>query len=178
MMILILRIFMSLENDTIKEIYRLYFDKIYKFFYYKFLNQSISEDLTSDTFLSFVQNIKNGKKVENYKSYLYGIARNKYIEKLREKYKKQEINFSDIENFQPESIDEFVEQSEGETPEEKISKYIDMLPTSQKEVAKLRFLEKNSLNEICKKLDRDMNYVKTTQKRAIAKLKSLIECTP
>jgi DNA-directed RNA polymerase specialized sigma24 family protein len=38
----------------------------------------------------------------------------------------------------------------------------------------MRLIEKMSLDEICEKLGKNMNYVKTTQKRGIRNLKFLI----
>jgi RNA polymerase sigma factor (sigma-70 family) len=88
------------------------------------------------------------------------------------------VSIDSMEDFEPGYIDEFTEEiEEKETAEEKISKYIEQLPSKQKEIITLRLIDKLDLKAICEKLNKDMNYVKTTQKRAIRSLKQLIECT-
>ncbi|BCX13632.1 MAG: RNA polymerase subunit sigma [Candidatus Dojkabacteria bacterium] len=169
---------MPQDPRIIKVIFEQYFDDIYKFFYFKFLNKEVAEDLTSDTFLMFSQSIHKGVEIESYKYFLYGIAKNLFIKELKKKYKRREINISEIENFEETHVEKFIEFFKGKTPEERIRPFIQKLPKSQREVATLRFLEKMSLQEICKHLGKNMNYVKTTQKRAIKSLKKLIICTP
>jgi RNA polymerase sigma factor (sigma-70 family) len=48
-----------------------------------------------------------------------------------------------------------------------------LLPEKQRIVISLRLIEKLSLKEIAQELGKNMNYVKTTQKRAIKNLKEI-----
>jgi DNA-directed RNA polymerase specialized sigma24 family protein len=55
------------------------------------------------------------------------------------------------------------------------------LPEKQRLVLKMRLIDKCSLHDICANLNKDMNYVKTTQKRGLHNLKLLFaagQCTP
>lgn len=164
----------------IAKIYDENFERIYKFFYYKFLSKDISEELTSETFLKFVERIKKDNvEIDNLKSYLLGIAHNVYITQLKMKYKEGIQYNPEAEQEFGSAIDETIEQvEESSTIEEIALPFIQKLPDKQKEIAMLRFIDKNSLEDICKKLNKDMNYVKTTQKRAIRSLKNIIACTP
>jgi RNA polymerase sigma-70 factor, ECF subfamily len=165
-------------KNQIEEIYNQNFKKIYKFFYFKFLSKEIAEDLTSETFLQFVQTATN-QDIQNNQAYLFGIARNIFMKALKEKYKENETGL-DFEPTDPEGyIEEFVKKMDTtETPEEKLLKYIDQLPEKQAQIIKMRLIEKLNLKEICEKFGKDMNYVKTTQKRAIKSLRKIIACTP
>jgi DNA-directed RNA polymerase specialized sigma24 family protein len=49
-----------------------------------------------------------------------------------------------------------------------------MLPDKQRAILMLRLVEKRSLSEICELTGKDMNYVRTTQKRGIARLRELV----
>ena len=60
-----------------------YYDRIYRFCYYKVQIKEIAEDLTQETFLRFLDS--NYKEQGMCERYLYTIARNLCIETLRKK---------------------------------------------------------------------------------------------
>jgi len=162
------------KND-IALIYDTQFDRIYKFFYYKTLNKNIAEDLTSETFLTFVNLLNEHKNIDNLNAFIYGVAKNIFMQYLRKKYQ-EGIPFSAIDNDFEEYAVEFVQEQESvETSEERLLKILHKIPAKQQEVIRLRFIEKLSLDEICIRLEKDMNYVKTTQKRGIKSLKKALE---
>lgn len=162
------------KND-IAIIYDTQFDRIYKFFYYKTLNQNIAEDLTSETFLTFVNLLNEDKDIDNLKAFIYGIAKNIFMQYLRKKYQ-DGIPFSAIgDDFEEYAVEFVQEYDNAETSEEKLLKVLDKIPNKQREVIRLRFIEKLTLDEICIRLEKDMNYVKTTQKRGLKSLKMALE---
>ncbi len=150
-------------------------DRIYKFFYLKTLSKETAQDLTSDTFLSFVERIKKNDLINNPCGFLYGTAKNIFINFLKRKYKDQKfwINIEKIEDFQVEvssvNEDKIIEVAK---------KFIDKLPEKQKKVLTLRLVEKLSIKKITEILNKNVNYVKTTQKRGIANLRKFLMCTP
>ncbi|MBE2279028.1 MAG: sigma-70 family RNA polymerase sigma factor, partial [Ignavibacteriaceae bacterium] len=153
------------------------FNRIYSFFYYKTLSVDIAEDLTSETFLALA-NILSGnseKQIDNLKAFLFGIARNVFTKYLQKKYR-GEIPFSNMGDDFEEYVEEFIDDNNTlETQEEKLKKYLPYLPKKQSIVLELRFIEKLSLQEICVRLGKNMNYVKTTQKRAFKSLRDAVE---
>lgn len=163
---------MSLSNSDIEILYERYFEKIYRFFYYKTLNKEIAEDLTSHSFLTFIKQSKSQKEIQNPKNYLFGITKFTFLAYLKKKYK-QELPLLN-EDFAV-YIDNFLDEIDDKpTLEDKASKYIKMLPEKQKRVLHMRLIEKLSLAEIAAKLGKNMNYVKTTQKRGIKNLKKML----
>lgn len=166
-----------MNNETSRKIYKCYkdnFESIYKFFYYKTYSKEIAEDLTSEVFLTFAEILKGQKEIENIRAFLYGIAKNIFIKFLQEKYQK-EINLSTLpDNFEEYAISE-VKRADFSSYEDKLKSLIQYIPVKQREIMHLRFVEKLSLAEICQRLDKNMNYVKTTQKRAIKSVKSLLK---
>lgn len=156
-------------------IFELHFDKIYKFFYFKTLSKEIAEDLTSETFLAFADKLKK-EDIEDEKKYIYGIAKIIFTKYLRTKYKENIVHFEDTNQF--ENYVEKVNEARSVNLEDVALRFIDMLPLKQQEVIRLRLIEKASLSEIAERLGKNMNYVKTTQKRGLKSLKKLIACTP
>jgi RNA polymerase sigma-70 factor (ECF subfamily) len=167
-----------MTNDAspqdLEMLYDLYFDKLYKFFYYKVLSKEVAEDLTSDTFITFAQIIKDKKQIENVKAFLFGVAKNIFLKYLQQKYR-QPIPFSSISDNFEEYADNYVQEVEKKVNlEDKVMLFLNKVPEKQRIVLQLRLIEKLSLKEICIKLDKDMNYVKTTQKRGLKTLKEII----
>lgn len=171
-----------IKNEELVILYESNFKKIYRYFYYKFLNKDLAQDLTSDTFTSFVEATKtNSEGIKNYEKYLFGIAKIIFCEHLKNKYKEPNFvdyqNISDFQDSVTETLEEFKEEI---TPEEILLKYIELLPAKQKDIIELRLIKKYSLKEIAQILGKNMNYVKTTQRRAIKNLKDIFainKCT-
>jgi RNA polymerase sigma-70 factor (ECF subfamily) len=158
----------------INELYQQHFTAVYKFFYFKSFDQMVAEDLTSQTFLIMVEKMNDEDMViTDHKKFLYGIMRNVWLRYLQEKYRRQEQLIADTDDFESYVEDELSREAET-SDEERIKRYIDRLPSSQQRIMELRLLKRHSLSEICDQLGKDMNYVKTTQKRGIKNLQKLL----
>lgn len=163
-----------MKLQEIEKIYNAHFEKLYRFFYYKTLDKTVAEDLTSQTFLSMIEMVRKGSDIENPVKFLYGIAKNTFGTYLRNKYKIHEINNIDWDLIEETYVEKTLDGIEKTKDVRTIAKkYIKMLPSSQKIVMELRFVKGLTLSEIAKKLGKDMNYVKTTQKRGIKSLKKI-----
>jgi RNA polymerase sigma factor (sigma-70 family) len=164
-------------QELLEVTYKQNFEKIYRFFYYKVLDCMLAEDLTSETFLAFVEQIKKRKDIKNYNAFLYGVARVVFTKHLQKKYKEATFNVA------PEYFEQYIEHvlfdAKCDKPlEDRAQKYIDLLPSAQKEVAYLRLVAKHTNKEIAQKLGKNQNYVKVTFRRALKSLKKLVACTP
>lgn len=112
-------------------------------------------------------------KISDHKKFLYGIMRNVWLRHLQEKYRRQEQFIADIDDFEAYVSDELNREA-ATSDEERVKRYVEQLPGSQKQVMELRLVKRHTLSEICELLSKDMNYVKTTQKRAIKNLQKLL----
>lgn len=159
---------------NIDKLYQTHFSAVYKFFYFKSFDRTTAEDLSSQTFLIFLEKMYDpDMQITDHKKFLYGIMRKVWLRYLQDKYRRREKLIADIEDFEAYVHDELNREVET-SDEERIRRYINKLPRSQQRVMDLRLLRHQSLSEICTVLGKDMNYVKTTQKRAIKNLQSLI----
>lgn len=159
---------------TIDELYQNHFNIVYKFFYFKSLDQSTAEDLTSQTFLIMVEKMYDpDMNITSHKKFLYGIMRKVWLRYLQDKYRRQEQSVADIEDFETYVVKE-LDREVQTSDEERVKRYIDKLPSRQQAVMELRLIQRHKLAEICTILGKDMNYVKTTQKRAIKNLHKLL----
>lgn len=163
----------NMDNE---EIFNKHMKYIYGFFMAKTFNQQLSEDLTSDVFMTAIEQFDNDNKsrILDKEKYLYGIAKYVWLKHLRNKYQNLEFgvdNIQDFEQYAIKTINNTVEQS----LIERALPYIAQIPEKQRIILLLRFRDGLTLKEICHKTQKDMNYVKTTQKRALSKLKLLVE---
>ncbi|HRJ06749.1 MAG TPA: RNA polymerase sigma factor [Candidatus Saccharibacteria bacterium] len=145
--------------------------KVYKFFYIKSLNKATAEDLTSDTFISFMEQAQV-QAIEDQTKYLYGIMRNIWLQFLRSKYQQAMTDVEGIEDFASHvefNLDQF---DEAKSADNRLMPYIEELPSKQREVLIKRLIEEKSISEVAEELGKDKNYVKTTYHRALTTLRA------
>ena len=88
---------MENPKDIFKKTYDKYVKKIYRFIFLKVSSKEAAEDLTSETFLRFLNTLENSKEeVKNEQAFLYRIARNLTTDYYREKGK---ANFVSVDSF-------------------------------------------------------------------------------
>lgn len=165
----------SYNKNRMNELEKLYdeqVEKVYKYFFIQSLDRHIAEDLTSHTFVQFIDKVSE-KTVEKPKKYLYGIMRNVWAEHLRNKYKASLTSLDMIEDFE-EHTESVVTKYESQNMRERALLYIEMLPDSQKRIAKMRFIEDMTIKEIATQLNKSVAYVKTTYFRSLRSLKKLV----
>lgn len=123
---------MSFQSE-LTDIYNDNFDKIYKFFYYKTQSIQLAEDLTSQTFLAFAENLNNNKYIKNNRAFLYGIAKNIFYTYLKSK---QYIICMDLEKMEfSEYVNKFVDFFSSDIdPLEKIKPLIKLIPKNQRKI--------------------------------------------
>ena len=160
-----------MNQPDLNTLYEKEASSVYRFFYFKFFDKVIAEDLTSDVFLAYAQKVAQSKRMDDPRRYLYGIVKLVFVRYLKQKYISKMFVRVPVEDFAA-RVDVFLQEIDTKpTIEEFARGYIEKLPEKQRAIAQMRFIEKMDLSEICEKLGKDMNYVKTTQKRAIAALK-------
>jgi len=163
-----------MDRKFFEGLYKDNFKKIYTFFFYKVFDKQTAEDLTSESFLGFAEYIKNGREVENAQALLYRIAGNIFNQHLRRKYKEVNIEIDEFDFYN--TLSEYTKLVDTEDKFIKmITSLVEQLPSKQRIILFMRLVEKKSLSIISEELQKDMNYVKTTQRRGIAKIKELLE---
>ncbi len=167
----------DLKFPDVQDAYERYMEGIYAFFAAKLLDKKVAEDLTSETFITFVKHVRNNTEIDNIRAYLYGIARKVFLLHLRYKYALPQVQYAEYDDFAKYTASA-VEISHSKSLEERILPFIEKLPEKQQVIIKMRLIDKFTLTDIASKVGKDMNYVKTTQKRAIKKLRELVACTP
>jgi len=167
------KIIISLKKGDIHSfsfVYDEFFDEIYRFIYFKVLNEDKASDFASDVFMKLVDYIRKEKgDIKNVRAMLYKIARNLIIDnsrKRKEEYIEDiKTEIADDKNI---SLDEVIADTQDV---EKVKKAIANLPESYGEVLIMKFIEELSNSEIAKILEKREGAVRVLISRAISRLK-------
>ncbi len=160
-------------EQTISDIYAEQLETVYGFFYYKTFDRQLTEDLTSSTFVVFVEKMRANPDINKPVGFLYGVMKKVWLRHLQKKYRQVEQYFEDMDDFMSYVADE-VETERSVDDIARVQAFINKLPQAQRTILHMRLIEQRPLKEICEVTGKDMNYVKTTQRRGLKRLRELV----
>lgn len=161
-------------SPNLELLYETHIETVFRYFYYKCLNKSVAEDLTSESFMALAEKMRSEAHIDDPVKYLYGIMRNNWNKYLREKYNLSIVLSDSIEDI-AESVAMETEEWESVSLEERAMKYINRLAPRQREVAFRKLILKDSNKQIADDLNTTRNNVKVTLRRALRTLERIIE---
>lgn len=85
--LLINRLALNDSEEALRDLYKLYFDKLVRFVYLYIQSKNSVEEIVSDVFLSIWMNRKDLASIQNFNAYILTIARNKAISHFRKEEK-------------------------------------------------------------------------------------------
>ena len=147
-----------------------YGDELYRYAYSKIGDRHIAEDLVQDAFLAALQSTKDSALIQNQKSWLFSILRNKIVDYYRklEREKKQigkqysteemeeESHFIGMGLWRKEAKNSSWTQTEHLTTDEEFNAILDAclmkLPAHYQTVVRLKIMENEATDVICQDL--------------------------
>jgi RNA polymerase sigma-70 factor (ECF subfamily) len=147
------------EKQAFNDLITLYYPYVSKFLLKLTANETISEDLTQDTFLKLIRGIDRFNVYGNatFGTYLMTIAKNCYVDYLR-KNKNIMLNIDDQEITDRWTVENEVLKGI-ETLE--MLNAVDDLPWEQAQAIKLKYLEQFTLQEIAEKFNTHPKTIKS-----------------
>ncbi len=160
------------QEQAFGSIYNLYFEKIYRFIYYRVSHKEIAEDLAEDVFLKAFSKLSSVQDNDSFEGWLYQIARNKVIDYYRDK--KQLVDLEEVENtlIYENNIIDVLELKENQKI---FLELLKELGADQQMVIKMKFLENLENGQIARVMKKKEGAIRVIQYRAVAKLKELIK---
>jgi len=162
------------DRGAFGKIYDLYFDRVYKYVYYRIGNQTEAEDIVERVFLRVLETIKSFEWREvPFLAWLFRIASNLVIDRYREQSKMAFLSLDEIMTSPPEA----------ESTETTVIKNLDQarlhhalskLTEEQKQVIILKFLVGLSNAQIGAFLNKTEGAVKSIQHRALKALQKIL----
>ncbi len=155
-------------------LFRRYQLPLYAYVFELTRHEQTSLDLVQDTFIAAVKHIRSLREDGKFGSWLFGIAHQKVLQRWRKKGG-HEILFDDI----PESPDDFADGPDDRLirreDEAELMKFLEQLPSPQRSVLVLHFIEDFSLEEIARITETQPGTVKSRLHYAKKSLRKLLE---
>lgn len=156
------------DKEAFSMIYDLYYDRIYKYAYSKVGNRQTAEDITQNTFIGMLDNIKNfkwKKSSDGFSAWVFSIAHNMIVNYYRKH--KQTVNIEEA----PEKTVEFTDQIDTNYNIGKFKEAFKVLKDDHRKVLALRFISGQSIRETAAAMNKTEGAVKLLQLRAIGAIK-------
>lgn len=156
------------NKEHFLEIYDAYFRKIYDYAYYRTMNTSEAEEITSQTFLSALEKIGSFE----YRDipigvWLYKIASNALVDLYRRNGRLVELP----ENYYDDSNPEIEQIVLGRSEKEQLTQQLNHLPPLQQQAIVLRYYQDLSHKEIAQVMDKTEGAVKQLLHRGLTGLR-------
>lgn len=162
------------EKKAFEKLIKKYYLTLYKFFYKNSEDKMLSEDMTHETTIKLIEGIDKFKLITGvkFKTWLFKIAYNTYVDYLRKNNKVQYTPFEDVEMSIESNFDI---QDSILRNEEKDSLYtkLDCLPENMKLLVTLRYINGFGYGEISKITGISKAKIKSRLHYAMEKLRAL-----
>jgi RNA polymerase sigma-70 factor (ECF subfamily) len=157
------------------ELYNFYFEKIFRFIYYRVGHKEAAEDLCEEVFIKVFRKISSLDNNSSFEGWLYQIARNGVIDHYRDK--KQTIPLEEVENTL-EYENNVLDLLKLDEHQKILLKLLKQLKPDQQAVLKLKFLEDLENPEIARILNKSEGAIRVIQHRALLALQKLTKQDP
>jgi RNA polymerase sigma-70 factor (ECF subfamily) len=158
------------DVEAFGELYTDHVTKIYRYVYYNVHNKEHAEDITQEVFLKAWKAIGSCKgKEKTFSSWLYRIAHNLIIDKIR-KSQKQSSREAEL----PEDIRDTSDRMEISLEQRDLLKVIDVLSPNQRQVIVMKFIEEMDNREIAETMGKSTGEIRILQMRALETLRNTL----
>lgn len=163
---------MAGDSAAFGQVYDIYFQKVYRFVFYRVGHKEAAEDLVSETFVRAWARLSEINEIRAFRGWLYQIARNLVIDYYRGKQVMVDLEI--LENVL-EYEDNLVDRANLAVEQDLFLLALAQLAPAQQTVIKLKFLEGLENDEIAKLLNKSEGAIRVIQHRAIQELKNILE---
>jgi len=163
----------SQDREAFGLIYDMYYERIYRFAYYKIGNVADAEDIAAQTFTGALRTIANFKWTgSSFDSWLFRIAHNVTVDTYRRngKAKLEPVD----EHLTIASASDTSSEAIGRVEHARVRKLIDRLPDEQKRVLILKFIVGMSNKEVGAAINKTAGAIKALQFRGLNTLKATL----
>ncbi|PXW91708.1 RNA polymerase sigma (SigX) subunit [Streptohalobacillus salinus] len=169
-------------KTTFDHLYETYHRDVYQYIFYMVKDKAITEDLLQETYIKVLQAYEKFRGESSEKTWLFSIARHTVMDYFRKQQRRKQVFFGLFSKDDEEVTNQLIDKAP--LPEEltalneelqMIYHYLDACSLDQKNVIILRFIQSLSIHETARILEWTESKVKTTQHRALKKLRHLIE---
>jgi len=160
------------KKKKFSKFYNEHVEKVYRFVYLKVSSKEVSQDLTSEVFLRFWEQLNSPIKIENQRAFIYQIARNLVIDYYR-KTKPTLIDLDKVKILdQARSLEEKAILG---SDMEVIQRALTQIPEDYQDMIIWYYLDEFSVPEIAEITGKTENNIRVTIHRALSALKEKLD---
>lgn len=166
-----------MDDSVFHRLYDEYHDDLFHFLIYLVGNRTDAEDLSHEVYIRVMRSYERFRGQSSEKTWLFAIAKNVAIDHFRKRSVRQKYDNTHFDwETEPLPADDQLPEQWVEFNEEKSELYrcLNRCTGDQKLVITLRYLQQLSIKETAAILEWTESKVKTTQHRALQKLKQLM----
>ncbi len=163
------------DKRAFGDLYEIYMDPIYRFIYFRVTHEQEAEDLTEEVFLRVwlaLPRMVKDKEIQNFRAWIYRIARNLIVDHYRKK--RLETDISEADFIVDMEIQPDVRMQKDEESETLISAIL-KLEEILREVMVHRFVSGFSHAETADLMGLRENHIRVLQYRALKKLRDWVD---
>lgn len=142
------------DERALRLFYNQYYKQIFNFIYRKTKKYHLTEELTQDTFIDFLDALRDFRFQSSLKTFIFSIAKNKAIDWIRRK-KIKNIIFSMLPNYVVEGLKVVLidEELEKKALAKKITHVFAKLPNDYRRILRQKYIEEAKVDKIAHDLN-------------------------
>jgi RNA polymerase sigma-70 factor (ECF subfamily) len=157
---------LGLDGDAFREFYEEALPRVYGYFLHRCGGSiPVAEDLTQETFLASIDELKKGRRVDAPIPWIYGIARHKLLDHYRRQAKTAHVVDPGAE------VDDFPIDTGDEHARERTIAALAAVPSSQRAALVLCYMDGFSAAEVATELGKSVAAVHSLLERGRARFK-------
>ncbi len=155
------------DGEAFAQLYEAYFDRVYRFIFFRVTDDQVAEDLASQVFLKAWENLHRYHPHGPFLAWLYAIARNTVIDNYRTKKPTVSLDEAAPIATQDDKLDDRLQfQFEIKSLQEAMQH----LTQEQQEVITLKFIAEYDTAQIAKHMGKTEGAIRALQMRALQAL--------
>ena len=155
------------DGDAFARLYEAYFDRVYRFIFFRVTDEQMAEDLASQVFLKAWENLHRYHPHGPFLAWLYAIARNTVIDSYRTK--KQTVSLDEATPIATQD-DKLDDRMQLEFEVAALQAAMQHLTQEQQEVITLKFIAEYDTAQIAKQMGKSEGAIRALQMRALQAL--------
>lgn len=163
----------NFKEQFFSQIYDEHVDKIYRFVFFKVSDESLAQDITSETFTRLWKEISEDKEVKNPHGFLFKVARNLIFDYYRTK-DRNPINLDNLDTILDKNQD--IEKKAVQNDDMRIIlTAMDKLNDDYRVALSMYYIEQEPVSEVAKALGKSNGATRVIIHRAMRELKKFME---
>ncbi len=155
------------DGEAFAQLYEAYFERVYRFIFFRVTDDQVAEDLASQVFLKAWENLHRYRPHGPFLAWLYAIARNTVIDNYRTR--KQTVSLDEAAPVAAQD-DKLDDRMQFQFEIQALQEAMQHLTEEQQEVITLKFIAEYDTAQIARYMGKSEGAVRALQMRALQAL--------